>query len=58
MEMFRDYKKGGYNLEGTQVTDQRLISLIILITLADNSALISGEKIKRKGVVKYVCRVK
>jgi hypothetical protein len=57
-EMFRDYKKGGYNLEGTQVTGQRLISLIILITLAYNSALISGEKIKSKGVVKYVCRVK
>jgi hypothetical protein len=56
--MFRDYKKGGYNLEGTQVTGQRLISLIILITLAYNSALISGEKIKRKGVVKYVGRVK
>jgi len=36
----------------------RLISLIILITLAYNSALISGEKIKSKGVVKYVCRVK
>ncbi|HBS70718.1 MAG TPA: IS4 family transposase [Cyanobacteria bacterium UBA11149] len=57
-EMFRDYKKGGYNLEGTQVTGQRLISLIILITLAYNSALISGDKIKSKGVVKYVGRVK
>jgi Transposase DDE domain len=45
-EMFRDYKSGGYNLEGTQVTGQRLISLIILITLAYNSALISGEKLK------------
>ena len=57
-EMFRDFKKGGYNLEGTQVTGQRLISLIILITLAYNSALVSGEKIKSKGVVKYVGRVK
>ena len=57
-EMFRDYKSGGDNLEGTQVTGQRLISLIILITLAYNSALISGEKIQSKGAVKYVCRVK
>ncbi len=29
-EMFRDFKKGGYNLEGTKVTGDRLISLLIL----------------------------
>ncbi len=57
-EMFRDYKSGGYNLESTGVNDERLISLIILITLAYTSAIMSGEKIKRKGVVKYVGRVK
>lgn len=57
-EMFRDYKSGGYNIEGTGVTGKRLISLITLITLAYNSAIMSGEKIKRKGVVKYACRVK
>ncbi|MCL1463883.1 IS4 family transposase [Argonema galeatum] len=57
-EMFRDYKKGGYNLELTGVTGDRLIALIILITLAYTSAIMSGEKIKNKGVVKYVGRVK
>ena len=30
-EMFRDLKLGGYNLESTQVSSQRLISLILLI---------------------------
>lgn len=29
-EMFRDFKKGGYNLEGTNVTDDRLIVIVLL----------------------------
>lgn len=57
-EMFRYFKSGGYNLEGTGVEGERLIALILLITLAYGSALMSGEKIKKKGQVKYVCRVK
>jgi Transposase DDE domain len=57
-EMFRDYKSGGYNLESTGVNSKRLIALIILITLAYTSSIMSGEKIKNKGVVKYVSRVK
>ena len=56
--MFRDYKSGGYNLESTGVSGDRLIALIILITLAYTSSIMSGEKIKNKGVVKYVGRVK
>ncbi|MFB2879322.1 IS4 family transposase [Floridanema aerugineum] len=57
-EMFRDYKSGGYNLESTGISGDRLIALIILITLAYTSSIMSGEKIKNKGVVKYVGRVK
>lgn len=57
-EMFRDYKSGGYNLESTSITGDRLIALILLMTLAYTSSIISGEKIKNKGVVKYVGRVK
>ncbi len=65
-EMFRDFKKGGYNLEDTNVSDKRLISLILLIAfakrarsaLAYTSATISGQQIKHKGVQKYVGRVK
>lgn len=57
-EMFRDYKSGGYNLESTGISGDRLIALIILITLAYTSSIMSGEQIKNKGVVKYVGRVK
>ena len=57
-EMFRDFKSGGYNLEETNVSGQRLISLILLISLAYTAATISGQKIKRMGVQKYVGRIK
>jgi hypothetical protein len=57
-EMFRDFKSGGYNLEDTNVSGQRLISLILLISLAYTAATISGQKFKRMGVQKYVGRIK
>jgi hypothetical protein len=57
-EMFRDFKKGGYNLEDANVCGDRLISLILLIAIAYTSATIHGQQIKRKGVQKYVGRVK
>ncbi|MDZ8257196.1 IS4 family transposase [Nostoc sp. ChiQUE01b] len=57
-EMFRDFKKGGYNLEDTNVSGERLITLILLIAIAYTSATITGQKIKRQGVQKYVGRVK
>ncbi len=56
-EMFRDFKSGGYNLEGTKVSDKRLMTLILLITLAYSQATLCGEIIKNKGVAKYVGRV-
>ena len=64
--MFRDFKKGGYNLEDTNVEGQRFISLILLIAfakralcaLAYTSATIQGQHIKRKGIQKYVARTK
>jgi hypothetical protein len=55
-EMFRDFKKGGYQLEGTQVTGQRLISLVVLISLAYCWSTFSGESLQQKGVAKYVSR--
>ncbi|PLZ09743.1 IS4 family transposase [Fischerella thermalis WC114] len=57
-EMFRDFKKGGYNLEDTNVTGDRFISLVILISIAYTSATIQGQIIKQLGVQKYVGRVK
>ncbi len=56
--MFRYFKSGGYNLEDTNVAGERLISLILLITLAYSSATFQGRKIKNLGVQKYVGRVK
>jgi hypothetical protein len=57
-EMFRDFKKGGYNLEDTNVEGQRFISLVLLIAIAYTSATIQGQHIKRKGIQKYVARTK
>ncbi len=56
--MFRDCKSGGYNLEVTKVSEQRLNTLIFLIAIAYTSAIIQGGEIKHKGVQKYVCRVR
>jgi hypothetical protein len=57
-EMFRYFKKGGYNLEETNVTGERFISLVLLITIAYSSATIQGQQIKRKGIQKYIARLK
>lgn len=57
-EMFRDFKTGGYNLESTKVSGERLIALLLLISLAYLSATIEGQLIKQKGIQKYVGRVK
>jgi hypothetical protein len=55
--MLRDFKSGGYNLEKTKVEEKRLMTLILLITLAYSPATLCGETIKNKGVAKYVGRV-
>lgn len=57
-EMFRDFKSGGYNMEETNVRDKRLISLILLITFSYSLTTFKGQSIKRKGVQKYVGRIK
>ena len=56
-EMFRDFKSGGYNLEGTKVSDRCLMTLILLITLAYSQATLSGEILKNQGLAKYIGRV-
>lgn len=57
-EMFRNFQKCGDNLEGTNVSGQRLISVILLISIAYTSATLQGQEIKRLGIQKYVGRVK
>jgi len=34
--MFRDFKSGGYKLEGTNVTGERLVVMVLLIAIAYN----------------------
>lgn len=55
-EMFRDFKRGGYNLEITRVSDRRLISLILLICLSYSLSTFVGQNIKSKGIAKYISR--
>lgn len=56
-EMFRDFKKGGYNLEETNVTGERLVTIILLIAIAYMTATRQGIKMKRMGIQKYIGRV-
>lgn len=57
-EMFKDFKSGGYNLEDTNIDGSRFISIVIIIALAYSLATFQGEKIKKKGIQKYIGRVK
>jgi hypothetical protein len=55
--MFKDCKSGGYHLENCAVSDQRLLSLILLVAIAYTTRIEQGHCIKQKGVESYVCRV-
>lgn len=44
--------------EGTGVSGERLIAMILLIAIAYTSATMHGHTIKRMGMQKYVGRVK
>lgn len=55
-EMFRDFKGGGYNLEQTNLTAERLGKLLILLSLAYLKSIIQGLDIKSKQVQKYLGR--
>jgi len=54
--MFRDCKTGGYNIEGTGLRGDRLIKMILLMTIASSSAIFQGTEIPKKQVQKYVSR--
>ena len=54
--MFRDCKTGGYNLEGSQASPDRLIRLILLIALAMTAAWLQGKRTQLQGQQKYVGR--
>jgi hypothetical protein len=44
--------------EGTSLTGDRLIKMILLMTLADSSAVFQGTKIQKMQVQKYISRPK
>ena len=45
-EMFRDYKTGGYNIEGTGLKEERLIKIILLMAIAYSSAIFPGPEMR------------
>ncbi len=55
--MFKDCKTGGYNLERSHAHHERLNKLILLIAIAYTGAILTGQKIKRQGIQKYVGRL-
>ncbi|MDP8934650.1 MAG: IS4 family transposase [Cyanobacteriota bacterium] len=55
--MFKDCKTGGYNLEGSQASPDKLIALMILSALAMTSAWLQGKRTKLQRQEKYVCRL-
>ncbi len=54
--MFKDCKTGGYNLEGSQASPDRLVRIILLIALAMTSAYLQGQKTQSQRQQSYVCR--
>ncbi len=56
--MFKDYKTGGYNLERSYASEERLEKIILLIAIAYSCAILQGREMKQKGVQKYIGRVK
>jgi hypothetical protein len=56
--MFRDCKSGGYDLEGTGLRGNRLITIILLMAFAYLSAICQGTLHQKKQVQKYISRRK
>jgi hypothetical protein len=56
--MFKDCKSGGYNLEDSKASVERLTSLVLLIALAYTCAGLRGLSIKSKRQQKYIGRLK
>ena len=47
--MFKDCKSGGYNLEGSRASVERLTRLVLLIALSSTKAALQGLKINKLG---------
>ncbi len=56
--MFKDCKTGGYNLEGSKASPDKLIRIVLLIALAITIAWLQGERTTVLGKSSYICRPK
>lgn len=56
--LFKDCKTGGYNLEGTKASIERLNRLVLLIAMAYTIASLKGDKTRCSHQQKYICRLK
>lgn len=55
--LFKDCKTGGYNLEGSQASIQRLTRLVLLIAIAYTWATFKGAATRHSRQQQYVCRL-
>ncbi len=56
--MFKDCKSGGYNLEDSKASVERLTNLVLLMAIAYTCAGLQGQVIKSKGQQRYIGRLK
>lgn len=56
--MFRNYKRGGYDLEACHANAKRTSALLVLIAIAYTISLDQGRRIRAKSVHPYVVRPK
>ena len=56
--MFKDCKTGGYNLEDSQASQDKLVRLVLLIAIAMTTAWLQGEKTSILRKSPYICRQK
>jgi hypothetical protein len=56
--MFKDCKSGGYNLEDSKASVERLTNLVLLIAIAYTCAGLQGQVIKSQGQQRYIGRLK
>jgi hypothetical protein len=54
--MFKDCKTGGYHLEGSKASVQRLTSLVLLIAIAYTFSTLKGQFLLTKGQKEYITR--
>jgi hypothetical protein len=54
--MFKDCKTGGYHLEGSKASIQRLTSFVLLIAIAYTFSTLKGQSILNQGQKEYITR--